>query len=58
MILMEKTKMDTTLKDKIIPETLEKMRAEGEYNRVLEHIVKQAIVKAWQNGYKVGRSIL
>ena len=50
--------MDKTLKDIIIPETLEKMRAEREYNRVMEHIVKQALVKAWQNGYKVGKSIL
>lgn len=50
--------MDKTLKDKIIPETLEKMRAEQGVNRIIEHIVKQAIVDAWQNGYKVGRSIL
>lgn len=57
-MLMEKMSMDSTLKDKIIPKTLEKMRAEGEYGRLMEHIVKQALVEAWQNGYKVGRSIL
>jgi hypothetical protein len=46
--------MDTTLKDKIIPETLEDMRAEGEYGRELERIVTNAIVRAWQNGFKIG----